>query len=119
MNNGEYLELRIAYPTRARLYQISGLNKYYRLNRIEVGDLVRYHKEFPERGDAVAVYELPPWNALYQLDQVIDGKSVQRFFAVCDGVLHPIPRDSVERIAEGSLSIRGWAASLAEDGVSI
>jgi hypothetical protein len=59
MNNGEYLELRIAYPTRARLFFISGLNKYYRLNRVEAGDYLPYRKEFPARGAAAAIMGCP------------------------------------------------------------
>jgi hypothetical protein len=119
MNNGEYLELRIAYPTRARLFFISGLNKYYRLNRVEAGDYLPYRKEFPAMGAPAAVYGLFNWDAVYEVRQILNGRPASRFVAVCDGLLRRIPRDSVERIAEGSLSIRGWAASIAEDEVSI
>ena len=115
MNNGEYLELRIAYPTRARLYQINGLHsRSCALNRVEVGDLLPYRKEFPAMGDAVAIFGLPFYSAIYELWQTLDGKRVQRFFAVVNGTLRRIPRDSVERIAEGSLTVQKWAASVAQ-----
>ena len=114
MNDEGYIELRIAYPTRARLYRIDGLNKYYRLNRIEVGDYLPYRKEFPKGTDAVAVIGLPLYDALYELRQRLNGRPASRFVAVCDGLLRRIPRDSVERIAEGSLTVQKWAASVAQ-----
>ncbi len=115
MNNGEYLELRIAYPTRARLFFISGLNKYYRLNRVEAGDYLPYRKEFPARGAAAAIYGLPDWDAVYEVRQILNGRPASRFVAVCGGLLRRIPRDSVERIAEGGLTLKEWAASIAQD----
>jgi hypothetical protein len=116
VNGEEFIELRVQYPTRARLYRIDGLNsRSCTLNRVEVGDYLPYGKEFPKGGDAVAVYGLPLYHAVYELRQIIDGRRATRFFAVCDGVLHPILRDSVERIAENSLTLQQWAASIAHD----
>jgi NADH:ubiquinone oxidoreductase subunit D len=53
-------------------------------------------------------------DAMYELWQTLDGKRVQRFFAVVNGTLRRIPRDSVERIAEGALTLKEWASSVAQ-----
>ena len=114
----EFLELRVGgYPSGARLYRVNGLNRLCNLNRVEVGNYLPYRREHLGDGSAVQVFGLPLCDATYELWQTLDGKRVQRFFAVVNGTLQRMYRDSIEKIVEGALTLKDWASSIAREEV--
>jgi hypothetical protein len=116
-NGDGFIELRVAYPTRARLFRIDGLDsRSCNLSRFEIGDYLDYRREYLTGGGAVAVYGLPLYDAVYEVRQIIDGRRASRFFAVCRGALHRITRDAVEAISEGSMTLQQWSQTDDDDG---
>ena len=112
----EYIELRVKYPGHPYVAHIAGLDESCNLNRRWIGDYLYNRREHLTNGTQVQVYRLPlGWDAAYEIRETIGGKRAYRYVAVCQGALHRITRDLVERIAEGSMTLKGVATIVADD----
>ncbi len=114
--NYEFIELRVAYPGHPYVAHIDGLDESCNLNRRWIGDYLYHRREHLNDGTQEEVYRVPTsMDAIYEIAETIDGRRGLRYVAMCCGALHRISRDSVERIAEGSMTLQQWAPSIAAD----
>jgi hypothetical protein len=116
-NNESFIELRVAYPSQARVSLIAGLSRSCGLNRVGwIVDEMYHRRDRLVDGSQEQVYRLPlELDVSYEIAETIDGRRGLRYVAVCNGILHRITRDAVERIAEGSMTLRQWMSMVDDD----
>jgi hypothetical protein len=117
MSEAEYIELRVAYPGQPYVALIVGLDALNDLNRSWVGDYLYHRREHVGDGKQEQVYRLPLRDAVYEIREKINGKRAYRYVAVLHGVprLHRLTRDLVERVAEGTMSLKQVVTKLADE----